>query len=202
MARPTSVISAGQITTIVLNGLGLAVVLLTYLSAASAQLQERQVKPIATALQSREFARALELLRPALQASPGNAQLWAMQGTAYAGEGHTKEALVSFRGALKISPDNLPALEGAIQIEYEAGSGPRFHSCSVCCDCGPPMHTSHGMLAVLEYQQGNCRAAVVHFEKSGTLFDPSPGAACICYLPGEAQAASIRPQKYFSKQWL
>lgn len=36
--------------------------------------------------------------------------------------------------------------------------------------------TGHGMLAVLQYQQGDCRAAVSHFEKSGSLFDSQPSA--------------------------
>ncbi len=196
MARPTSVISAGQITTIVLNGLGLAVVLLTYLSAASAQLQERQVKPIATALQNREFQKALELLRPALQASPGNAQLWAMQGAAYAGEGHAKEALASFRSALKISPDYLPALEGAIQIEYEAGDAAAIPLLQRVLRLRPADATSHGMLAVLEYQQDNCGAAVVHFEKAGTLFDSKASALhayaiCLVKLKQPDKAAKI-----------
>src|SRR5271168_4462945 len=93
--------------------------LLGLISAAGAQNEESE--PIAAALQNQEFQKALELVRPALQASPGNAQLWAMQGAAYSGEGHAKEALASFRKSLKISADYLPALEGAIQIEYEAG---------------------------------------------------------------------------------
>ncbi len=37
-----------------------------------------------------------------------------MQGTAYAGEGHKQDALTSFSTALKISPDYLPALQGAL----------------------------------------------------------------------------------------
>ena len=45
-----------------------------------------------------------------------------LQGVAYAGEGRTAEARASFRTALKISPDYLPALEQAAQLEYEAGS--------------------------------------------------------------------------------
>ena len=129
----------------------------------------------AGALQNKEYQRALELLRPALQSSPGNSELWAMQGAAYAGEGHTKEALASFRSALKISPDYLPALQGAIQIEYDAGSAAANPSAAACAYfCGPADATSHGMLAVLEYQQGKCGDAAVQFDKAGTLFDSQP----------------------------
>ncbi len=168
----------------------LLLVLLSLLSAAAAQSAEDGIGTIASALQNREFQKALKLLRPALQASPGNAQLWAMQGAAYAGEGHTKEALTSYRSALKISPDYLPALEGAIQIEYEAGDAAAIPLLQRVLRLRPADATSHGMLAVLEYQQDNCAAAIVHFEKAGTLFDSkSRRAACIRHLPGEAQAA-------------
>lgn len=132
--------------------------------------------PIASALRNQEFQKALELVRPALQGSPGNAQLWAMQGAAYVGDGRAKEALASFRRSLKISPDYLPALEGAIQIEYEAGDPAAIPLLQRMLRLRPTDATSHGMLAVLEYQQGNCGAAVNHFEKTGTLFDSKASA--------------------------
>jgi len=77
--------------------------LLSGLLSGAAQSAEDGLAPIASALQNQEFQKALELLRPALRASPGNAQLWAMQGAAFAGEGHTKEALASFRSAQDFS---------------------------------------------------------------------------------------------------
>ena len=152
--------------------------------------------PIASALRNQEFQKALELLRPALQTSPGNAQLWAMQGAAYAGEGHTKEALTSFRSALKISPEYLPALEGTIQIEYEAGNADAIPLLQRVLHLRPADATSHGMLAVLEYQRDNCGAAVVHFEKAGTLFDSKASALhayaiCLVKLKQPEKAAKI-----------
>ena len=52
------------------------------------------------------------------------------------------------------------------------------------------------MLAVLEYQQGNCGAAVVHFEKTGTLFDSKVSALhaygiCLVKLKQADKAARI-----------
>ncbi|MGB0011429.1 MAG: tetratricopeptide repeat protein [Candidatus Sulfotelmatobacter sp.] len=170
--------------------------LLWLLSAAAAQSAEDGLGPIASALQNREFQNALELLRPALQASPNNAELWAMQGTAYAGEGNPKEALASFRSALKISPDYLPALEGAIQIEYEAGDPAAIPLLLRVLRLRPADATSQGMLAVLEYQRGNCGAAVVHFEKAGTLFDSKASALnayaiCLVKLKQPDRAAKV-----------
>jgi tetratricopeptide (TPR) repeat protein len=173
-----------------------ALFLLCLLSAAAAQSAEAGFEPIASALQNHEFQKALELLRPALQAFPGNVQLWAMQGAAYAGDGLTKEALASFRSALKISPDYLPALEGAIQIEYESADPAAIPLLQRVLRLRPTDATSHGMLAVLEYQQGNCGAAVVHFEKTGSLFDSRVGALhayaiCLVKLKQPERAARI-----------
>jgi cytochrome c-type biogenesis protein CcmH/NrfG len=64
-----------------------------------------------------------ELLHTALLKFPQSAQLWTLHGIAYSGAEREKEALASFRNTRKISPDYLPALEGAAQLEYRAASG-------------------------------------------------------------------------------
>ena len=163
---------------------------------AFAQTAADQIGLITSALQNQDFARALVLLRPALQQSPRNAQLWTMQGVAYAGDGQQNEAVASFRRALAISPDYLPALEGAIQIEYESGSKEAIPLLQHVLRLRPADRTSHGMLAVLEYQQENCAAAVVHFEKAGELFDTQPSAlhayaACLVKLKQFDKAAEV-----------
>jgi tetratricopeptide (TPR) repeat protein len=152
--------------------------------------------PIASALKDRNFPKALELLEPALKAAPRNPELWAMQGTAYAGEGAKKRALASFQKSLEFAPDYLPALEGAIQIEYEAGSKGAIPLLERMLRLRPADAVSHGMLAVLEYQEGNCEIATTHFEKTGTLFDAQPTAlhafaTCRMRLRQPAQAAEI-----------
>ncbi len=166
------------------------------LSCALSQPAGDRIDLVASALQNHDFAKALELLQPALQQSPGNAQLWAMQGTAYAGEGRKQDALASFRAALKISPDYLPALEGAIQIEYEAGSKDAIPLLQRMLRLRPADQISHGMLAVLEYQRGNCAVAVIHFEKAGVLFETRPDAlhayaTCLMKLRQLDQAADV-----------
>jgi len=138
----------------------------------------------------------LELSRDALKKYPGNAQLWAMQGAAYSGQGQNKPALDSFRAALKISPDYLPALKGAIQIEYEGGNKDAIPLLQRVLRARPSDQISHGMLAVLEYQQGNCAAAVIHFEKAGALFESRPEglhayATCLMRLKDFERAAKV-----------
>jgi tetratricopeptide (TPR) repeat protein len=161
-----------------------------------AQTAQDRVGPIASALRNQEFARALELLRSALQAYPGNAELWVMQGAAYSGEGQKDQALASFRHALKISPDYIPALEGAVQIEYEAGSTAAIPLLQRLLRLRPTDRTSHGMLAVLEYRQGKCETAVAHFESAGALFDSEINAlhayaTCLVRLKKFDKAARV-----------
>jgi tetratricopeptide (TPR) repeat protein len=127
-------------------------------------------------LRSREFAQALELIHSALQENPTDPRLWTLQGKAYAEENRTQEALESFRTALKIAPDSLAALQGAAQIEFNAGSPRAIPLIERVLRMRPGDLTGHGMLAVLQYQQGDCRAAVSHFDKSGSLFDSQPSA--------------------------
>lgn len=169
---------------------------LLFVYSAFAQKVDDHFSSIVLSLQNKDFEKALELLHPALQAAPQNAQLWAMQATAYAGEGHKKEALASFRNALKISPDYLPALEGAIQIEFENSSPAAIPLLQRMIRLRPADATSHAMLAVLEYQQGNCTAAVPHFEKAGTLFDSQLAglhayATCLVKLKQPDRAAAV-----------
>src|SRR6266496_4170148 len=132
--------------------------LILVVSTAFAQTTQDQIAPMAAALRNRQFDRALERLRPALQQSPGNAELWTMQGVAYAGRGQKKEALSSFRSALKISPDSIPALQGAAQIEYERGNAEGIPLLQHLLRLRPRDATTNAMLAVLEYQEGNCKA--------------------------------------------
>src|SRR5271169_3035155 len=166
------------------------------LSATLAQTSQDRIAPIASALRNNEFDKALELLHPALQQSPGDAELWTMQGVAYSGQGQEKEALASFRNALKIAPDSIPALQGAGQIEYEAGSVAAIPLLQHLLRLRPNDSTSHGMLAVLEYQQGKCEAAVVHFAKAASLFDSQiqalhAYATCLVRLRRFDQAANV-----------
>lgn len=165
-------------------------------SLAVAQGPSAKTGEIAAALQNRDFTTALELLRPALQQSPNNAQLWAMQGAAYAGCGKKGEALSSFRTALKIAPDYFPALQGAAQIEYDNGSATGIPLLKHLLRLHPDDVTGHGMLAILEYQQGDCENAVIHFAKAAALFDDQVSAlhayaACLVKVRRAAEAAKV-----------
>ena len=71
------------------------------LSNATAQPIEDRNSKLAAALRDQQYDKALGMIHLALQDSPANPQLWTMQGVAYNGVGKKKEALNSFRHALK-----------------------------------------------------------------------------------------------------
>ncbi|MGB7284673.1 MAG: tetratricopeptide repeat protein [Candidatus Acidiferrum sp.] len=151
--------------------LGLAIILLVGPALAISQTPESLIEPITSALRAREYDKAVELSRAALVASPNNAQLWTLQGIALVSEGESKEALAAFQQALKISPNNVGALAGASQIEYQAGSQKAVPLLKELLELHPENSTAHAMLAVLDFQRADCAAAVPHFEKAGELID-------------------------------
>jgi len=177
----------------------LTVVLVTLLCGMFAQTAGDRVGLITSALRNKEFEKVLQLLQPALQESPKNPQLWFFQGLAYAGMGNQKAALASYQRALKIAPDYLPALEGAAQLEYDAGSTSAVPLLQRILRLHPDDQTSHAMLAVLAYKKGDCGTAVEHFAQGGTLVDAQPGAlqeygACLVQLKQTEKAIPIFQQ--------
>jgi len=175
---------------------GFAAALILSIPGALSQSAGDRIAPITSALRAREFDKALQLLHPVLQQSPRNAQLWALQGIALSGAGHKKEALASFGDALKISPEYLPALEGAAQLEYEASSAAAVPLLQHVLRLRPEDPTSHAMLAVLFYKRGDCTTTVQHFEQAGSLLDSQPGAlqaygACLVKLRQMDKAVAV-----------
>jgi tetratricopeptide (TPR) repeat protein len=136
-----------------------------------AQPSNKPIEQIQEQLQNRDFAKALALAQAALQKAPNDPRLLTLQGNAYVGQGDKKAALASFRRALKFAPDAIPALHGAAQIEYEAGSAAAIPLFQHLLQLQPQDTTTHGMLAVVAYQQGNCKLAAPHFAKAGALLD-------------------------------
>lgn len=155
-----------------------------------------RIGPITSALRSGQFDAALHLLQPELQQTPRNPQLLSLQGIALSGKGEKKEALNAFRTALGISPDYLPALEGAAQIEYENGDKDATVLLQHVLQLRPNDATSHAMLAVLAYRRRDCVSAVPHFEQSGTLVESQPGALqeygdCLVRLKKTEKAVAV-----------
>jgi tetratricopeptide (TPR) repeat protein len=131
---------------------------------------------VSAALRSRDFDRAIELSRDALAQNPKDAQLWTLQGIAFANKGDGANAGKSFQQALAISPKNIAALAGAAQIEYQQGSQKAVPLLNRLLEVRPDDPTANAMLAVLEYQSHKCSDAVPHFERASALVERQPDA--------------------------
>jgi tetratricopeptide (TPR) repeat protein len=177
----------------------LALLLLFLQSGIFAQNPNERVQSITAALSAGEFREALQSAQSGLQISPNNAQLWMLQGLAYSGTGDPKSALASYQHALKISPDYLPALEGAAQIEYDAGSQDAIPLLEHVLKMRPNDVTSHAMIAILAEKNGDCTTAVNHYSKSGPMLNSQPAAlqsygVCLLELKENDQAIQVFQQ--------
>ena len=171
-------------------------VVIVFCAFAFAQMNPSGIEPVASALRAGKFDEALQHLQAELEQHPKSPQLWALRGIALSGKGNKKEALASFRHALTISPDYLPALEGAAQIEYDSGGTGAALFLGRILKVHPADPTSHAMLAVLDYRRGDCAAAVPHFEQGGAVVDSQPDAMqaygdCLMKLKETKKAIAI-----------
>ncbi|HMH00066.1 MAG TPA: tetratricopeptide repeat protein, partial [Terriglobales bacterium] len=151
---------------------------------------------IESALRSGQFEQALELLHVALQQSPKDAKLLTLEGLALSQTGKQQEALRAYNAALALSPNNLAALEGAAQLEYEAKSNRAIPLLNRILAVDPSNETSHAMLAVMAYRAHDCATAVKHFQESESAVAAQPAAlrgygACLMRLHRAGEAVSI-----------
>ena len=193
---------------------GLAILLLARCSLAYSQPLQNPAEPVSAALRAGDFDRAVQLTEEALKEYPNNPQLWTLEGIAYASKGDAKHALAAFQQALKISPNNIAALAGAAQIEYQAGSQAAVPLLNRLLQLRPKDPTASAMLAVLEYRKGNCAAAVPHFNSARELLDSQLDAlhayaTCLVQLKrlDEAEATlqravALRPEDTRERQIL
>jgi tetratricopeptide (TPR) repeat protein len=154
---------------------------------------------VQAALRAKDYAQALELASSGLRKSPRDAKLWTLRGMALSGLSKDHEALAAYDKALALSPDYLPALEGAAQLEYQAGSAHAIPRLNRILKQLPNDPTSHAMLAVLAYKQHDCATAVKHFTQSAQLISTQPGAlagygACLMDLNRAPDAVSVFQQ--------
>ena len=154
----------------------LVIIVLSLQPVLFGQSANERLQSITSALRDREYEKALQSVQSALRDSPNNPQLWMLQGLAYSGTGDSRSALASYQHALKISPDYLPALEGAAQLEYEAGSAAAIPLLEHVLKLRPNDFTSHAMLAVLAVKNGDCATAVQHFSAVVPALDSQPEA--------------------------
>jgi len=161
--------------------------------------QSVSANPIAAiqeALQAKDFAQGLQLATSELRRSPRDAKLWALQAIAFSGLGKDREALAAYDRSLGISPNYLPALEGAAGLEFKAGSPHAILRLNRILEQLPNDPTSHAMLGVLAYKQHDCQTAVKHFAKSSQIISAQPAAlaeygSCLMDLERAQEAVPV-----------
>lgn len=158
----------------------LITILLGYVPCVLAQGIRRSdqdlVSSISVALRNREFDRALETSRAAVQKFPADERLWTLQGVAYSEVGKPKLALASFQRALKNSPDYLPALEGEAQLAYIDANyrGKDLAEHILLLRPGDPL--AHAILAEIDSKKADCQDSIGHFQQASKLLDDHPRA--------------------------
>jgi tetratricopeptide (TPR) repeat protein len=141
---------------------------------ASAQADQDTMQSIAAALRASQYETALQLLKPALIKFPKDPRLWTMQGVAFSKTHSSDQALAAYQHGLRISPEYLPALEGAAQIEYEKDAPEAASLLERVLKLRPGDPTSHAMLASIAYRRGDCPTAIKNFDESGQILDSEP----------------------------
>lgn len=120
-------------------------------------------------LRDGHYSEARQILEAAIKQSPQDAALWALNGFALSHVGQQKEALASYKRALQLSPDYLPALQGAAQIEYQSSDQSAVPLLQKIVAIHPGDETSHAMLAALAFERRDCKTAADEFRYSQTL---------------------------------
>jgi tetratricopeptide (TPR) repeat protein len=177
--------------------------LLTSLAGISpAQIGGDHRQVIVSALRDKRYSEALHLTQAALKQFPNSPQLWTLRSLAFVGQGDIPNASICYQRALKISPDYLPALEGAAQLYYQTRSQQAVPLLEHISHLRPSDLTAHAMLGSLAFSRGDCRSAVEQFERSKDLVETQPAAllqyaGCLAQLK-EMQSATAVLQRLVS----
>jgi tetratricopeptide (TPR) repeat protein len=121
------------------------------------------------ALRQGNYAEALAQADQSLAQDPRNCRALTIRGLALKRTDKADLAVDSFKKASAICTDYLPALEGMAEIQYAKRSPDAAATLTKILALQPGSATSHAMLAVLDWQAGNCTDAVSHFVAAGDL---------------------------------
>ncbi len=95
---------------------------------------------------------------------------------------------------MRLAPDYPAALEGAAQIEYKSGSRDAVPLLDRLLKLRPNDPTAHAMLAVMAWNQRDCKTAALHFGLAGEAIASQPSALreyADCLFRLERPAAAI-----------
>lgn len=113
------------------------------------------------------YADAVAACDAELKRAPGNAAYLTLRGFALRGAGDPGSALQSLRSALQSAPGYVPALQAAAQLEFESKDSHARATLETIVRLDPLNATARGMLAELEFTDGDCARALPHLAKAG-----------------------------------
>jgi tetratricopeptide (TPR) repeat protein len=172
---------------------------LVWLSAATplhAADTEDAVRSISAALRAQHFQEALDLARAAQKAAPKEVRILVLEGMALTGLRQDGEALAVLKSAMATSPDYVPAIEAAVEIEYRTGSPEATTHLQRLLALRPGEPTAHAMLGALAWKRSDCAAAVEHFIQATAAITSQPDAlrefgACLTRMKRPEEAARV-----------
>ena len=142
---------------------------LAHSQAQPTSLAPATLQAIEQALQQGSPSQAVQLCDTALASHPANEKLWTLRGMALDQSSKPKEALTSYRHAIKLHPDFLPAVEGVAQIEFRLNDPHAIGTLRHLDLLHPGDPTTHAMLGVLEFRQKDCAKAVQDFASGAAV---------------------------------
>lgn len=135
--------------------------------AAGALLARADTAVIRELIRAGRFAEAAAACDRELRSAPGQPALLTLKGLAVRGAGDSAASLSAFRAA---GPRYLPALQAAVQMEYEARDQRARQTLETIVRLDPANQTAHAMLADLAFTASDCPRALAHLPKA----PPSP----------------------------
>ncbi len=129
---------------------------------------------LAAALSNGDLQHAVSLADNILKQHPNDPQIWTLRAVALERLKQPSESLSSFRHALDVSPNYLPALEGAAQLAYSQHdpSASKFLHRILANDSKNAV--AHAMLGVLAAESHDCPAALNEFAEAGPFLAAHP----------------------------
>ena len=143
---------------------------------ALAQAPPVSINEVVDALRTGRSADALHLCGELLRADPQSYKVWTLRAMALEQSSQPKEALTAYQHALNLTPDYLPALEGAAQLSYKAQSPQAIPLLRKIILVQPANPTAHAMLGALEYRQRDYGQAAQDFAEAEQVLDSQPAA--------------------------
>lgn len=166
------------------------------LAALCAAQGDDAVRSITAALRAGHFQQALDLARAARRGSPKDVRILVLEAMALTRLGKDDEALGVLKTAIGVSPDYVPAIEAAAEIEYRTGRPEASARLQRLLALRPGEPTAHAMLGALAWKRSDCAAAVRHFSQAAGAIAAQPDAlreygACLVRVKRPLEAVEV-----------